>query len=145
MRNSLNVFAAAVLAACVASQAQEPDKRTPLEKYHGQTHFAMTVCPSALNIANLNAGMDKEPGEHGDWRKCQRDQRSEAKRMLDAALKTVRKPAAQAALKSHYVAFVAALDGITPTVDERKITYQARQASLKDKVNEAWARFEVEQ
>jgi hypothetical protein len=135
----------AALAAAFACHAQEPDKRTPLEKYQGQTAFALLMCPTALRIANASAEMGKEPGEHGDWRKCQIDQRAEAKRMLDAALKGVRKPAAHAALKTHYVAFIAALDGITPARDELKISYQARQAALKDKLNEAWARFEVEQ
>jgi hypothetical protein len=144
---AMKQLGALVLAAALASHAhgQTPDRRTPLEKYQGQTHFALTMCKLAYITAGARAQANEGPGEAGDWRGCQRDQRAEVKRYLDGALKTVRRPAAQAALKGHYVAFVASLDGLTPGPDERKITYQARQAALQDKLNEAWARFEVEQ
>jgi hypothetical protein len=57
----------------------------------------------------------------------------------------VKKPKAQETLKSYHVAFVTALGGISPGIDERRVSYEQRQQALKDKVTEAWARFEVEQ
>jgi hypothetical protein len=45
----------------------------------------------------------------------------------------------------HHVAFISALEGIRPDLDERKINYEVRQQALETKLSEAWARFEVEQ
>jgi hypothetical protein len=51
-----------------------------------------------------------------------------------AALHALKKPKAQEALKAYHVAFMTALKGIAPGADK----------SLKDKVTEAWTRFEIE-
>jgi hypothetical protein len=73
------------------------------------------------------------------------DHGSRAKANLDRALRTVKKAKAQEALKSYHVAFITALEGVTPGREERKLSYEQRQQALEDKLTEAWARFEVEQ
>ena len=56
----------------------------------------------------------------------------------------VKKAKAQEALKTYHVAFVSAIEGLTPGYVERKIDYEQRQQALEGKATEAWARFEIE-
>jgi serine/threonine-protein kinase RIO1 len=81
----------------------------------------------------------------GDYAGCIKKGKEAAKVSLDKALRTIRKPKAQEALKSYHIAFVTALQGINPGSNERRMDYERRQQMLKDKAAEAWARFEVEQ
>jgi hypothetical protein len=88
----------------------------------------------------------KQPAdEKSNYTGCIEDGKKDAKQNLESALKSLKKPKAKEALKSYHVAFVTAIDGINPGMDERKISYEQRQQSLDGKLTEAWARFEVEQ
>jgi len=131
------------LLAATAAIAQAPVDH--LGRYRSHTATAIYLCRLALDTALLEAEAQVAASERRDWRGCLLEQRTEGKRLLDASLKVTKKPAVQAALKSYHVSFIAALDGIEPAPDERRISYRARQAGLTDKVNEAWARVEVEQ
>ena len=76
---------------------------------------------------------------------CISKYRAEAQSQYRVALPTIRKPRAREALTTAQVAFLTALDGMPPGADERVISYEVRQRALRDKFNEAQARFEVEQ
>jgi hypothetical protein len=127
------------------ASAEEPDKRTPLERYSGDGQFALVMCKLQLKTALLKADLGQAPDEKSDWIGCIRQGKEQAKANLAAALRTVKKRKAQEALKSYHVALVTAIDGIAPGADERKISYEQRQQALDTKVTEAWNRFEVEQ
>ncbi len=58
--------------------------------------------------------------------------------------KLVKKRPAKAALKEHLVAVVMQINGMEVTGGERVIAYDARQATLKGRADEAWIRFEME-
>lgn len=133
------------VSAQVATAADEPDSRTPLERYEGDTYFALVMCKSKLRIALLYAESGTQQNEKSDYEGCIASGKSKAKASLVQALRTVKKTKAQEALKSYHVAFVSALEGLRPGADERKINYEQRQQSLEGKVTEAWARFEIEQ
>lgn len=81
----------------------------------------------------------------GPIRSCIQAGKEILKGNFSSALRTVKKPKAQEALKSYHVALVGALEGVAPGSEERKFQYDQRQQALEAKLNEAWARFEVEQ
>lgn len=124
---------------------EEVDNRTPLEKYKGDTYFARIMCSLKLRTALLKQGAGETDVESIDYEKCITKGKTDAKKSLDITLTTIKKSRAKEALKSYHVAFIAALEGIRPGLNERKINYEQRQQALEDKMTEAWARFEVEQ
>jgi hypothetical protein len=132
------------LASHVAFGADDSDKRTPLERYRGDTQFALVMCKLSLRVALAVAAGGGQQDDKSDYASCIRKSKASAKSSLDMALRTVKKPKAQDALKSYHVAFSTAVEGIRPGPDERKISYEQRQQSLEEKVTEAWARFEIE-
>lgn len=132
-------------AASLAFAADEPDKRTPLERYRGDGQFSLMVCKLNLKMALMQTQLGQAQDENSDWASCIRLGKDTAKTNLPLALKTLKKQKAQEALKSYHVALVTAIDGIAPGTDERRISYDHRQQALEAKVTEAWARFEVEQ
>jgi hypothetical protein len=149
-KNSQSLQAA--LADCEATvqlKKSEKDTRTPIEIYKADTYSSLLNCRLMLKIWLLTVGGGTGYEEEAEKKKteyitCMRDGRTSGKTAMDAALKTVKKPKAKEALKTAHVAFITALDGIFPATDERKINYAQRQSALDDKLNEAWARFEVE-
>lgn len=138
-----HALASAALALFLACGPAAAQQQTPLEKYQEGTNYALLACGLTFKIAQAQAELGKAT-EDGDYRACITQNVEQAKKNLTPALRTVRKPAAQAALKAHYVAFATALRGIDPGVNERKISYEQRQQALSDKVTEAWEKFEVE-
>lgn len=141
--NRLVLFLLAAVA--MTSWAEEPDKRTPIQRYEGNTNFPLLMCALTMKNALLRAEIDKALLDTQAYEACVSDGKAKAKPALEAALRSTKKPKAQAALKSVHVAFLTALDGIAPDVSERRIAYEQRQTMLKGKLTEAWARFEVEQ
>ena len=125
--------------------AEEPDNRTPLERYQGDGEFSLLMCKISLRMALDRAALGEQQDEKSDVAGCIEKGKSTTKKSLELALRTVRKAKAKEALKSYHVSFVGALKGIRPGSDERKISYEQRQQTLKGKLTEAWARFEVEQ
>jgi hypothetical protein len=101
----------------------------------------MTKCSLAFMLATtlaesrqLGIEIKKEDEEKSDYLGCIREGRAKSKINLDRALRTVKKPKAQEALKAVHVAFITALEGISPGIDERQISYEQRQQALKDKI-----------
>jgi hypothetical protein len=146
--NFRRALSAGLLLGCLASagHAQNaPDRRSALDQYRGNTQYALLICATSLRTALLRAELGEPEDEKGGYRGCIVKNKAEAKASLDKALRTIKSPRARDALKSFHVAFVTALEGIAPGIDERRISYESRQQALEGKVTEAWARFEVEQ
>lgn len=144
MKRGIAIFFAALISFGTLA-ANEPDKRTPIERYRGDGQFSLMMCKITLKLALLRSEAGSQQDEKSDYSGCISDGEAKAKANLTTALKAVKKAKAQEALKSYHVTYIAALKGIRPGVDERKISYEQRQQALEDKLTEAWARFEVEQ
>lgn len=125
--------------------AEEPDNTNSAEKYYGYTGAAVTLCQLTFMSAQSMAAMGKPQDEKSDYVGCIKEKKAEAKAYFITAVRAVKKPKAQEALKSYQVAAIAALDGIRPGVEEIRLDYDRRQQVLKDKLDEAWTRFEIEQ
>lgn len=80
----------------------------------------------------------------GDLLRCISDGKASLKQSYEKTLKSLKKPAAKAALKEYYITAISTLIGIKPQDDERKINYEKRQGDNKNKLDEMWTRFEVE-
>lgn len=139
-----------VLSAALQGGAQTEKPRTPIEVYRGDTSFELMQCTLKYKLAAANArlsdagGTPAAGGEDSDFAGCIRSGERSARSSFDKAFGTLRKPQAREALKAYHVAFVTALKGIAPGMDERRLSYEQRQQALQDKVTEAWARFELE-
>ena len=129
------VFATAALA------ADEPDRRSPLDRYQGDGQYSLLLCKLTLEKELMSGDLSVAMAQLS---KCVGQGKSAAGKNLNAALRTVKKPAAQAALKAYHVTFVTALEGVRPGLNERKISYEERQQRFDDQLNAAWAKFEVE-
>lgn len=138
----LVVLAAAALN--LASHAQEPS--TPIGRYKESTHYATLLCATKFRVAQLAVeGQANVSEDATNWLGCLVEMKAAARVNFDAAMASMKKkPKAQDALKVFHVRFVAALEGIAPGPDERKISYQQRQAQLQDRMTEAWALVELE-
>lgn len=143
MKGAMLVACALVIAA--SAVRGEEDNRSPLDRYRGDTQFALMMCRIKIGMSEAKVKAYEQQDETSDFVGCIREGKAKAKASLTAALKTVKKAKAADALKGYHVAFSTALDGIVPGSDERRISYEVRQRALDGKVTEAWARFEVEQ
>ncbi len=94
-----------------------------------------------LMTCNLYYTAPKE----GDFQRCLLDGKLALKQSYEKYLKSVKKPAARAALKEYYITALSTLNGIAPQAEERKINYEKRQGDNKNKLDEMWTRFEVEE
>lgn len=150
-RTSKGWKAIALLAAlCVFSAGAQEPGAPPMEAYRTNTQFGMLMCKVAV-VGALAAARAQEAGVQpsGDppapnWRACIQKQTAEALGYLKAASAKTKKAAVREALKSHYAAWSAAMRGLEPALSERKIDYDRRQAAATDRLNEAWAKVEVE-
>lgn len=125
--------------------ADEPDKRTPLERYRGDGEGYVLICSLSLKLALARAEHGVPQDNTTDFAGCIHERKAWAKAAFDKALKSVRKTKAQEALKTYHVALITALEGIRPGIEELKVNYEQRQQALGSKLTEAWTRFEVEQ
>lgn len=136
-------FAAVISSASLASSAET--QIDPVERYRKNTSFHILSCRMSFQLEQMNAQLGKATEEGDSLRNCIAAAKPNAKDNFDAALSAVADPEAKEALKSYHVAFVVALEGIEPATGERKISYEVRQSSLDSRLDEAWARFEIEQ
>ena len=117
---------------------------SPIEAYHSWTQISLLLCTITEKTEQLSAETDTPIEPEKSLSTCIKKHSDEAKAELNSAIKTLKNNNTQEALKNYHVAFITALKGIEPGFDERKITYSQRQQMLTDKVNEAWARFDIE-
>lgn len=120
--------------------AEKPDNRPPIERYHGDTGFAIEMCKELFKLATLTS----QKSDFDTFANRLSDEKTKSKESLKKALDTVKKAKAKEALKTYHVAVMSALGGIIAGLDERKIDYEQRQQALEGKVTEAWERFEIE-
>ena len=127
-------------------------KPSPALAYRGIVNSGILTCSQqvieAMQIAEIKRkGIERydlpEPMAP-DWQACVVEQKAQAKVSYETALKTVKKPAARAALKEHFVAVFSALSGLAPYNDELKLAYTKRQGENTIKLRELWDRFEIE-
>lgn len=141
-------FAALFLAmasCCLAAPNEAAtDTRSPLDAYRGDTSFLLLKCRLALELNIQVTRLGNEHSSEDDYQGCIREGLSDSRAALDRALKLVRKREAVAALKAVHIAFSSALQGVSPGYDEARISYAQRQQQLKGKLDEAWARFDLE-
>lgn len=143
MKKYLTILAIALFSS--TGSAQNEPKVTPIADYQSHTELNLYECKLSVELAILQSQVGKKQDEQYDYNKCIERVKVSSKTYLVKALKTVHKAKATDALKSYQVAFITALVGIAPGDAETKWSYEARQQSLKDKLTEAWARFEIEQ
>ncbi len=75
---------------------------------------------------------------------CVIEKKVELKKHYESALKYVKKPAARSALKEHYTAAIGALNATAIRDEDTKGSYRRRQDEGRDRMEQAWAKFEVE-
>jgi flagellar basal body-associated protein FliL len=124
----------------VNKATEEPDNRPPIERYHGDTSFALAMCKELFKTAILT----RQKSDLETFTNRLSDEKTKSKESLAKALETVKNAKAKEALKTYHVAVMSALASIFSGLDERKINYEQRQQALEDKVTEAWERFEIE-
>lgn len=146
-------LAAALLAIAFCAHAAEADpKQTPLEHYRSETNFNVTLCGLKYKLAlekakaaSMGVPDAEKQDEKSDFNGCIRQAKADGKASLDKAMKTVKKPAAREALKTYHVAFIATIDGVRAGDNEMRMHYDQRQNALKARMDDAWARFDIEQ
>lgn len=119
-------------------------KYPPLKKYKIETDYKYAFCKITFNIAASKSNLGLTQDNESDFITCFEDAKKSTKLLLNKSLKTVKTASAKTALKNYHVTFLVALDGIYPGKDEIKIDYARRQQALNDKMQEAWAKFEVD-
>jgi hypothetical protein len=114
--------------------------------------MGLMICRMSMKFAAQGAELgaakreETDPtGKLADWRGCIQKQRGDALVLFKKASATARKPALREALKGYQVVCPATMEGIAPSSDERVIDYERRQAAGDTKLNEAWAKVEIEQ
>lgn len=129
---------------------RNPDA-TPLGHYQATSEMALFMCSMAYRMSktlaesqSLGMEISEEKKESADYGACIRGYKPAIKTNYDGALSKVKKPAAKAALKEHYIQVIKSLEGIEPTSSERVFQYDGRQSENKVKRAEAWTRFEAE-
>lgn len=130
------------MACAYGAEPVEKDTRTPLEAYEGEVKYALIMCKLKLEIAVLRT--DAEQTTDSDYRGCISESKKKFKTRHEAAAKTVRKAAARAALKEHYILALATITSLAPESDELKGNYSRRQAENNDRLTVSWSRFEAE-
>ena len=124
--------------------AKEAKTNTAIE-FMQTANYQLLICGIKAKTAFLEVELGKETSSHSIIGACQKEGRSEVKNLYPKAnAQFAKKPAASKALKDFYVAWLAALDGISPSISERKIDYERRQGDASRKADEAWSRFEIE-
>lgn len=127
---------------CTTVSAQSP-LGTPrqLKLFHDT---GLAGCQLEFETARLESRTSSS-GTQPDYRACIRNTRTEFVEHFRAVSQNVTNPAARSALADAHVAFIAALEGIAAGPNERRDAYANRQQALLDKLNSAWARFEISQ
>lgn len=125
--------------------AQDVDKRTPVERYKGETVGGVIECGLRIEMLDLQQTTTGYASALDELYNCISKSKTAARSALNLAVASLRKEKALEALKQHYIAFSAAMDNLKPSTSESKLVWQQRRSADKAKMNEAWARFEVEE
>jgi predicted outer membrane protein len=134
--------AAILFLVCTAASAQSPLSTPRQLKFAHDT--GLSGCQLEFETARLET-RTSSAGASTDYRTCIKNTRAEYVEHFRAVSQNVTNPAARSALADAHVAFIAALEGIPAGPNERRDAYANRQQALLDKLNGAWARFEISQ
>ncbi len=126
------------------SEPQITPEMSPTEKYHTTAVTYYQLCSMQLVMENMLVALEKPNPPGLNFRECIEKNIAKTKTVFDATRKTIKKASALNELKNYHALWVSAMKGIVPGGDERKITYDERQRNATDKLNQAWARFELE-
>ncbi|CAG9932219.1 hypothetical protein [Candidatus Nitrotoga arctica] len=125
--------------------AEEEDKRSPLEKFQGGTHFHFFMCQLTARKAELDVKMGNLREPYTTVGACVKDGKSAVKALFPKAISPfASKPEASKLLKEYYVLWLTAMDSVKPDINEDDSEYEKRQKNNDRKLNEAWHRFEIE-
>lgn len=117
------------------------DNRSPIDAYEGDAQFLLMMCSLQFQYSQLNPG---ETSPKADWTTCVKEGVQGLKVRFDNLMKVLRKPAARAALKEHYISVINAAMAITPHDGEIKMNYSRRQSEQQTIVQDKWTRFSLE-
>ena len=136
------LFLATVMAlTAVPSSAADSANRSPEQAYQNEAEEMIAVCSMMFKLSTI-IGSNDTP--ESNWVQCLEDRKKATKGRYEALQKLLRKPAAKAALKEHYIAVVNASKAIEPELNEIKLNYGRRQADHRTNLNDKWTRFELE-
>lgn len=125
----------------------------PFESLRATLNGHLYLCKLAMKLELARAEADRAnvaiPDESSATKvessaSCVKEKRTLGRAEFAKYAKMIKKKAALDALKSAQVAYLAAMDGIQPQSGERRGAYEQRQSLLETKLDEAWAKFEVE-
>lgn len=140
-----NQLIALVVALALPAIAKEPLNQSNMEIYGALLSCELTFISQQACAQLQQAGGTLPPTCAAvDLGKCISDGKAKAKKAYEKTLKLVTKPAARAALKEYYIVGISAIQGVEPQSEERKMNYEKRQGDNKNKLDEMWTRFEVE-
>lgn len=125
-------LAFALLAACTPS-GPTPEQRTEISTLAGSLTAHATAVLDLCRV-RYRAGVDPGCTEKIDVERLQDNLRYRLK-----SAKIDPRP-----LDEYWIVWTTALSGIEPTFNERAVGYDARQAGLTDRLNEAAARLQTE-
>lgn len=92
----------------------------------------------------MTAQLNESPPEGVNFRERISKNIVKTKKVFDSTKTSLKKIPAVNELKNYHALWVSAMMGIVPSPEETKIAYEARQKNTTDKLNQAWARFELE-
>lgn len=142
--NKNHVLALVLLCSALLCSAQKKDGGSPAENYEQEVATGQLLCKVKVDLAIYKGDLTNPTDGQRDWRGCIKEYKTKIKTAYDAFAKTVKKPAAKAALKEHYVLAISSIVGLEPEYEEIVISYRRRQAEINTRVNEQWTRFEAE-
>ena len=145
--SAARIAAAGCLVVCLcfapATRADEPlPASVAVFMYTMRASHSLNMCGMSFKMQQMNIWADNNSvqvpeSERSDYGDCTSKARTDELNDFKATAKSLKSTEAKKAQIDVHAAFAAALAGITPGDDERKITYAARQQSLLDRFNEA--------
>ena len=123
------------------------ETETPLEQLRTATQFEFLMCRLKFTSAQLSGEANSaDAAQQGaDYYSCTGTAQKKTQADYKRAIKFVeKKPAAVAAIKAYYAAWIGAVRGITPGTDEIKLAYSTRQTQSNQRLDELWAKVELE-
>lgn len=128
-----------LLAAAAGVLAQPPAAADPVLQFRSHAVVAHFRCTMSTEVALLGGA-----GPDADYRSCIAQTIREATPRIDSALAALTHAGAREAFKAYAAAWIAAVRGLAPVGGEAKLTYRQRQAEAKSRLDELWARLELE-
>ena len=115
----------------VAAMATRKEGDSLLDHYRKNIEYSWFMCTAARIAGKDVAGYVNA-------------HKAALKEQYAAAAKTIKKPAAKAALKEHFVQAMSLVEGVEPGISEARIDYDRRQTDNKENLKKAWTRVEIE-